>query len=137
MTRLETEISIPDSVARRFETCRKAGLKPRELRDILKLKDDYGNGAGHIYSIWLREKEFEKNMVVDMLRSDVSDYIHELMPGKPFQEAVKQVEVPLRMLSENRMQYGGRLHYRNTDELLCAFWQRYGTGLKVKEGGEQ
>lgn len=133
MKSIETEIHIPSNAARRFETCRKAGLKPDELKDILKLNDDYGKGAAHIYSLWLREMDFKKKMVLEMLESDVSDFFHDRMPNTPIAEAAKKIKVPVRRLAEDRMKCGGALHYGDIEELLRVFWQQYGNRIGIVE----
>lgn len=133
MKSIETEIRIPDNAARRFETCRKAGLKPDDLKDILNLKDDYGKGAEHIYSLWLGEKDFNKKMVLELLESDVSEWFYERMPNTPVADAAKQMKVPVRRLAELRMKSGGSFHYGDTEELLRDFWQHYGNRLGIVE----
>lgn len=139
MKTIETTIYIPDNVARRFETCRKAGLSPDELNDILRLQVRYGKSASRVYSIWLDEMGFEKKMVLEMLAGDVSDYVHERMPNTPFEEALRQIEVPMRQFAEERMKRGGSKHYGSVELLLQNFYRLHGGiyGKEKKEGGVQ
>lgn len=140
MKTIEAEIIISASVSRRFEICRKAGLSPEKLDDILKLNRDYGKNTAYIYSLWLEEFDFDKNMILQRIHNRVSDYVYYNMPGTLFKEALKQVKVPLRKFAEEVMKTGGSKYFGSVDELIVEFknHNKYTKDLiEVEEGGAQ